>query len=92
MFNNKKPALIILALVIVVAGAVYGLTRTQHRPPGPYALQIERLHGINHEMRDIWHTYKKQHEGEEAFQRWHDLLHEEKEILHALPQGLEGGP
>lgn len=91
MLRGKKLALIVLGLVIVVAAAVYGLGRRQHQPPGPYAVQIERLHEINHEMRDIWHTYKKQHEGEGAFQRWHDLLHEEKEILHTLPQALDEG-
>lgn len=91
MFGDRRLALIVIGLVIVVAGAVYALARRPDRPTGPYAVQIERLHEINHEMRNIWHQYKKQHEGEDAFQRWHDLLHEEREILHALPQGLEGG-
>lgn len=92
MLRGKRLALIVVGLLIVLAGGIYGLTRGQgHANPGPYAAQIERLHEINHEMREIWHGYKKQHEGEEAFQRWHDLLHEEKELLHALPGALEGG-
>ena len=66
------------------------MRRQQHSfNPGPYAAVIERLHEINHEMREIHHSYKTQHDGEEAFQRWHDLLHEEKDFLHGLPGALE---
>jgi hypothetical protein len=50
---------------------------------------IERLHAINHEMREVHHSYTPQHDGEEAFQRWHDLLHEERDLLHRLPGALE---
>lgn len=89
MFRAQRTVLIGAGLVLVVAGGVYALTRSKDRgSPGPYAAQIERLHQINHEMRNIWHGYKSQHEREDAFQRWHDLLHEEKELLHTLPKAL----
>ena len=93
MFRGKGLALLVVSLLVILVGAVYGLTRRQHSAnAGPYALQIERLHEINHEMRGIHHGYRAQHDGEEAFQRWHDLLHQEKDLLHGLPEALEGAP
>ncbi len=90
MFRGKRLALLVGSLVVILAATVYGLTRRQHSAnPGPYAAAIERLHEINHEMREIHHSYKTQHDGEEAFPRWHDLLHEERDLLHGLPGALE---
>lgn len=90
MFRGKRLALVVSSLVVILAAAVYGLTRREHTAnPGPYAAVIERLHKINHEMREIQHSYKPQHDGEEAFERWHRLLHEERDLLHQLPGALE---
>lgn len=90
MFRGKRLGLLVGSLVVILAAAVYGLTRRQHSAnPGPYAAVIERLHEINHEMRDIQHSYEAQLKGEEAFGRWHDLLHEERDLLHQLPGALE---
>lgn len=90
MLRGKRLALLSGILMVVLAAAVYGLTRQRHSAlAGPYATVVERLHEINHQMRDIHHSYKAQHDGEEAFERWHDLLHEERDLLHQLPGALE---
>lgn len=91
MFRGKRLVLVVAGLVVVLGAAAYGLTRQRHSAnPGPYAAVIERLHEINHEMRQIQHSYKPRLADEEAFERWHDLLHEEKDLLHGLPGAVEG--
>ncbi|MBI4544240.1 MAG: hypothetical protein HY703_03495 [Gemmatimonadetes bacterium] len=91
MFREKRLALLLVGVMAILGAAAYGLARRQHTAnPGPYAAVIERLHEINHQMREMHHSYRARHQGEEAFERWHELLHEERQLLHSLPGALEG--